>query len=131
MPFVNVKVAGAQLESAQTARIQKGITSLMAEILNKKAPLTAVLVEQAALAGWTVGAEPVSSAAQVDAIVSAGTNTPGEKARFIAELNDLLHDVLGPDLPEVTYVVVHEVPQDSWGYGGLTQEHRAKARAAV
>ena len=33
----------------------------------------------------------------------------------------------GPDLPEVSYVVIHEVPQDSWGYGGLTQQHRAKA----
>ena len=131
MPFVNVKVAGVELEKAQTAKIQEGITSLMAEILNKKASLTAVLVEQAAIAGWTIGAEPVPSAAQVDAIVSTGTNTPEEKARFIAEASRLLHEVLGPDLPEVTYVVVHEVPQDSWGYGGLTQEHRAKARAAA
>ena len=28
----------------------------------------------------------------------------------------------------VTYVVLHEVPKDSWGYGGLTQAHRAKQR---
>jgi 4-oxalocrotonate tautomerase len=126
MPFIDVRVAGP-LDMAQTDKIQKEITSLMAEVLDKKAPLTAVLVEQVKLAGWTVGAEPVPRAVQVDATISAGTNTPEQKARFIAEVNRLLRDVLGPDLPEVSYVVIHEVPQDSWGYGGLTQQHRAKA----
>jgi 4-oxalocrotonate tautomerase len=29
----------------------------------------------------------------------------------------------------VTYVVIHDVPRDSWGYGGLTQADRAKALA--
>jgi 4-oxalocrotonate tautomerase len=126
MPFVNVRVAGPPLDKALTAKIQKTMTALMANVLDKKAPLTAVLVEQVDVAGWTVGAAPVRRAAQVDAIISAGTNTPTQKARFIAEANNLLRDVLGADLPNVTYVVLHEVPQDSWGYGGLTQDHRAK-----
>ncbi len=130
MPFIHVKVAGPKLEKAQTTQLQKGVTTLMADILHKKAPLTAVLVEQVDIAGWSVGAEPIPRAAQVDAIISAGTNTPAEKAHFIAEVNRLLHDVLGPELPDVTYVVIHDVPQDSWGYGGFTQAHRAKASAA-
>jgi 4-oxalocrotonate tautomerase len=130
MPFIHVKVAGLKLEKAQTARLQKGITGLMADILHKKAPLTAVLVEQVDIAGWSVGAEPVARAAQIDAIISAGTNTPAEKAHFIAEANRLLHDVLGAELPDVTYVVIHDVPQDSWGYGGLTQAHRAGTATA-
>jgi 4-oxalocrotonate tautomerase len=128
MPFINVKLAGPQLEQAQTVAIQKGITTLMAEILRKEAPLTAVLVEPVAASGWSIGAEAVSRAAHVDATVSAGTNTPEEKARFIAGVNDLLRDVIGPGLPVVTYVVIHDVPKDSWGYGGLTQAHRAKVR---
>ncbi|HVJ51485.1 MAG TPA: tautomerase family protein [Aliidongia sp.] len=128
MPFINVKVAGPQLEQAQTAAIQKGITALMAEILRKEAPLTAVLVEPVAASGWSIGAETVSRAAHVDATVSAGTNTAEEKARFIAGVNDLLRDVIGPGLPVVTYTVIHDVPMDSWGYGGLTQAHRARAR---
>jgi 4-oxalocrotonate tautomerase len=126
MPFIHVKVAGPQLERVQTTKLQKGITALMANVLGKEAPLTAVLVEQVNLTGWSVGAEPILQAAQVDAIVSAGTNTPEQKARFISEANSLLRDVLGGGLPNVTYVVVHEVPKDSWGYGGLTQAHRAK-----
>jgi 4-oxalocrotonate tautomerase len=130
MPFIHVKVAGPRLEKAQTTRLQNGITTLMAGILHKKAPLTAVLVEQVDIAGWSVGAEPIPRAAQVDAIISAGTNTPAEKAHFISEANRLLHDVLGPELPNVTYVVIHDVPQDSWGYGGLTQADRANGSTA-
>jgi 4-oxalocrotonate tautomerase len=127
MPFINVKVAGPQLEKTQTTALQQGITSLMAELLNKKAPLTAVLVEQVPVSGWTVGAEAVPRAAHVDATVSEGTNTPEQKARFIDQTNALLRKVLGSDLPLVTYVVIHGVPQDSWGYGGLSQRHRAEA----
>jgi 4-oxalocrotonate tautomerase len=131
MPFINVKVAGRPLDQVQTTAIQKGITTLMAEVLGKVPSLTAVLVEQAPAAGWSVGGEPVALAAQVDAIISAGTNTPEQKARFVAEANALLRSVLGSELPDVTYVVIHDAPKDSWGYGGFTQEHRAKQRQAL
>lgn len=128
MPFINVKVAGGTLGQEQVAEIQKGITSLMADVLNKVGPLVGVLVEQVPSAGWSVGGEPVTRAAQVDAIVSAGTNTSEQKARFIAETNRLLRSVLGPDLSDVSYVVVHDVPKESWGYCGLTQAYRAEHR---
>lgn len=126
MPFINVKVAGPQLEKSQVVALQKGITALMAEVLRKKGPLTAVLVEQVPLAGWSVGGEPVARAAQVDAYVSAGTNTPEEKTRFLEAVYALLRNVLGPALPETSYVIVHDIPMNSWGYGGLTQEYRAQ-----
>ena len=131
MPFINVKVAGEPLEQHQVADIQKGITSLMADVLNKVGPLVGVLVEQVPAAGWSVGAEPITRAAQVDAIVSAGTNTPEQKATFIAETITMLKSILGPDLSEITYVVIHDVPGNSWGYDGLTQEHRAKQRQSA
>ena len=126
MPFIHVKIAGPDLEPAQIVALQQGVTTLMAEVLHKNAALTAVLVEQVSLAGWSVGAKPVAKAAQTDAIISAGTNTPEQKARFIAEAYGLLRAVLGPDLSEVSYVVLHDVPKDSWGFGGLTQAARVK-----
>ena len=128
MPFINVKVAGQALAQGQVERLQVGITGFMAEILHKVGPLVGVLVEQVPLSGWSVGAEPVTCAAQVDAIISAETNTSEEKARFIAETSRLLRDVLGSGLAEVSYVVIHEVPKDSWGYDGLTQADRAQHR---
>jgi 4-oxalocrotonate tautomerase len=129
MPFINVKVVGPELEINQTAALQQGITSLMAEVLNKQAELTAVLVEQVARGSWAIGGNVAGYTAHVDATVSEGTNTPEQKARFIAAVNALLREVLGPALSAIAYVVVHDVPKDSWGYDGLTQEHRAKARA--
>jgi len=131
MPFIHVKTAGAPLEPGQITALQQGVTRLMAEILHKQGKLTGVLVEQVPLAGWSIGAEPVARAAQIDAIISAGTNTPEQKTRFIAHAYGLLRDVLGPDLAEISYVVLHEVPKDSWGYGGLTQAARAKGSAAA
>lgn len=127
MPFVSVKVAGS-LDAAQAGRLRQGVTSLMAEVLGKRADLTAVLVEPVA-GGWAVGAEPVVRAAHLDATVTLGTNTAAEKARFVAAAHALLAEVLGPDLPLPTYVVVSEVPGEAWGYGGRTQADRAQARA--
>ena len=89
--------------------------------------LTAVLVEQVDAASWTVGGEPASVAAYLDLKVTAGTNTEAEKARFVAGAMQLLRDVLGSDLSPVTYVVVHEVPGDAWGWDGQTQAGRAAA----
>lgn len=128
MPFITVKVAGPTLAQSQVERIQAGITALMTDILHKVGPLVGVLVEAVPLSGWSVGAQPVTCAAQVDAVISAGTNTAEEKGRFIAGASRLLKDVLGPGLAEVSYVVIHEVPKDGWGYDGLTQAHRAQRR---
>ena len=131
MPFINVTIAGPNLAPEQTGRIQRGVTALMAEVLGKKAELTAVLVEQASAPGWSIGGCPVAVAAHLDAKVTAGTNTAGEKARFVAEAHGLLRAVLGPELPVATYVVVDELPADAWGYAGLTQAHRAAARTPI
>ncbi|WP_250536759.1 tautomerase family protein [Caballeronia sp. AZ10_KS36] len=130
MPFISVKAIGEPLAQHQVKAIQEGITALMVDVLRKVGPLVAVLVEQVPAKSWTVGGEPVACAAQVDAIVSAGTNTAEEKARFVREANALLKSVIGSRLSEVSYVVIHEAPKDSWGYDGLTQAYRADAHAS-
>jgi len=124
MPFVNIKIAGPTLAPEQIRRLQERATDLMAGVLGKKPELTAVLVEQVAIQDWAIGGAPVPVAAHLDAKVTAGTNTPEEKARFVAEANALFKQVLGAELPVASYVVVDEVAGDSWGYGGLTQEYR-------
>lgn len=128
MPFVNVKVT-EDLDGAKIARLQRGITALMADVLGKKAALTSVLIESVSAMGWTVDAEPVPRAAHLDAKVTKGTNSVEEKARFIDAAHALMGDVLGPGLPLATYVVVDEVPGDAWGYAGQTQASRASLRA--
>ncbi|HYM02234.1 MAG TPA: tautomerase family protein [Stellaceae bacterium] len=127
MPFLTIKIAGSTLAPEQIRRLQRDATALMASIVKKKAPLTAVLIEQVPVTGWSVGAEPVRVAAHLDVKVTAGTNSADEKAQFIAAANELLHQVLGNELPVATYVVVDEIAADAWGFDGLTQDHRRRA----
>jgi 4-oxalocrotonate tautomerase len=131
MPFVHVRSAGQTLNPEQTQRLQREVTGLMAGVLRKKAALTSVLVEQVPVSGWSIGGNPLTVAAHLDAKVTAGTNTAEEKARFIAEAHALLKAVLGAELPLATYVVVDELPADAWGYDGLTQAHRAASSVAA
>ncbi|GJE68950.1 tautomerase family protein [Methylorubrum podarium] len=130
MPFVSLKVAGPETGLDLVAELQREITALMAEVLGKRADLTAVLVEPAPAGGWSVGGAAVTWAAHVEARVTQGTNTAEEKARFVAAAHDLLVRTLPGPLPLATYVVVREVPADAWGYGGLTQAERAQDAAA-
>lgn len=128
MPFVNVTIAGPAIGADQLESLHRGVTDLMAGVLRKNADLTSVLVEEVPLRAWRVGARPLGCAAHIQAAVTAGTNDAEQKARFIAEANALLHRVLGSGLPLATYVVVQEIAAESWGYGGLTQEHRRLTR---
>lgn len=127
MPFVRVTVCAPSLTGETVVALQAGVTALMAEILAKRADLTAVLVERVASGGWSVGGSAVSVAAHLDAKVTAGTNNPEQKAAFVAAAHRLMAETLGGGLPPATYVVVDEVPAESWGYAGLTQAQRARA----
>jgi len=129
MPFINIKVAGPALSSDQVARLQKRSTELIAGLLRKNAEVTNVLVEERPLRDWAIAGQPAKVAAHLSAEVTTGTNTPEEKASFIAEANQLLREVLGSDLSIATYVVVDEINADAWGYDGLTAESRRKAAA--
>ncbi len=52
--------------------------------------------------------------------------TTEQKAQLIKGVTDLLYDVLGKD-PNLTFVVIDEVPLTNWGVGGLNvAEFRAK-----
>jgi 4-oxalocrotonate tautomerase len=91
----------------------------------------AVLVEQVDHGGWSIAGAPVNIAAQVDAVIGVSTNTAAEKAEFMAGMMGLLHSVLGSDLRDETYIVIHEVDTGSYGRGGLTRAERDRRRQAV
>lgn len=131
MPFIRLTILAPSLRDDQIRALQEGTTRLMNSVLGKNRSLTSVLVEHAPPAGWSIGNEPVSVAAHVHAMITAGANSASEKARFIEDEMALLKEVLGPELRDETYVVLHEVAAESWGYGGLTQEARRKRQEAA
>ena len=124
MPFIRVTALGPALTATQIARLNTEVTSLMESVLGKVAELTSVLVEQPADARWTIGGTAVPVAVHVDATVTAGSNTPEQKALFVERTTTLLKSVFGQRLNIATYVVVTEVAANSWGYDGRTQESR-------
>lgn len=128
MPFVHVRTRGADLAPEARARLAGEMTRLMAEVMGKKRELTSVLVEPVAEGVWTIGGQPQSLAAHVEATVTDGTNSEAETAGFVSGAMAALRDVLGEALPLATYVVVRQIPAGSWGYGGQTQEARKRER---
>jgi 4-oxalocrotonate tautomerase len=59
----------------------------------------------------------------LDVHVTEGTNTKDEKAAFIAAVFASMGKLLGP-LHEESYAHVHEVRDDAYGFGGVTQGRR-------
>ena len=117
MPFVRVTLASPSLTEPALAALRAGVTRLMAETLAKRADLTAVLVERVAPGAWSVGAEPVDVAAHLAATVTAGRNSPAQKADFIAaahrnSFNQCLRDfffVIGGDDSQIPCVFLARI----------------------
>lgn len=127
MPIITVKVAPhhpvADLEAKVAALAARASTTL----LRKKAELTAVVVERVAPTSWFAGGPSLAGQRRasfwLEIRVVDGTNTKDEKAAFIAAVFAEMGRLLG-DLHEESYVHVHEVSADGYGFGGLTQERR-------
>jgi 4-oxalocrotonate tautomerase len=92
------------------------------------------MIDDVPAARWHMGGTDVTGpTAFLEISIIAGTNTPQEKAAFIAaafvELQTQLG--LGQPLASASYVIVREVPATDWGYGGQTQAARRQTRVEV
>ncbi len=59
MPYVNIKVTREGVTAAQKARLIKGVTDLLVEVLNKDPATTFVVIDEVALEDWGIGGLPV------------------------------------------------------------------------
>lgn len=126
MPFIRISLTGKQPSAEQVKLLQEETTRLMAEILGKRLEVTVVAVECMQSPNWSVGGRSLkegSRLGQMEAFITAGTNTEQEKADFIAAAYQMLATVLGSGCSPV-YVAVIEVDATNWGYDGQTQAKR-------
>jgi 4-oxalocrotonate tautomerase len=126
MPILNVKVS--QPASSQlTASISELLLERTVRILRKKRELTAIAIDYISPEHWVVGGSTLASQGKnsfyFDIKVVDGTNTKDEKAQYIAECFAGLSALLDP-LHEESYIYVHDVRAEAYGFGGLTQEYR-------
>lgn len=126
MPILNIKICGNP-SSEQSAHVAAAVTDLTVEVLKKKRELTAVAVEFIPASQWFIAGAAMAGQASgtfyLDIKVTEGTNTKDEKALYVNRVFEAMENILGPLAP-ASYIVVHEVRGDSWGYQGLTQEYR-------
>lgn len=126
MPILNVKLSTKPSPDG-LARIAVTLTDLTVEILKKKRELTAVALDQVSPGEWFIGGISVEAHAMntfhLDIKVTEGTNNKDEKALFVSRVFAAMESIVGPLAP-ASYIVVHEVRGDAWGYQGQTQEFR-------
>ena len=126
MPILNVKLR-ATPSSETSFRIASTLTDLTVEILKKKRDLTAVAIEYVAATDWFIAGTALAgqqfSTFHLDIKVTEGTNTKDEKALYVSRVFAAVGGIIGPLAP-ASYIVVHDVRGDSWGYQGETQEYR-------
>jgi 4-oxalocrotonate tautomerase len=140
MPMIHIQYATPRPSGVAKAEIVAAVNKLSQDILRNDPNVTAMLVEEAAPTDWFIAGRSLAqigkAAFWIDLRVTDGNKTKDEKAAFVAAVFKAFGELLGP-LHEECYVHVDDVRGDSYGYGGLTQEHRyvagkisARAKAA-
>ncbi|MBI2726067.1 MAG: tautomerase family protein [Polaromonas sp.] len=126
MPILNVKVS--QPASAQlSTQISEMLLELTTRILHKKRELTSIAIDYIAPEHWTVGGSSLAvqgkNSFYFDIKVVDGTNTKDEKAQYIAESFQAFEKLLG-NVHDESYIHIHDVRAEAYGFGGRTQEWR-------
>ncbi|WP_372084731.1 4-oxalocrotonate tautomerase family protein [Tistrella mobilis] len=60
MPYVNIKITREGATPAQKADLIKGVTKLLADVLNKSPAATFVVIDEVEMEDWGVGGLPVA-----------------------------------------------------------------------
>ena len=129
MPFIRISIAGDTPSCDQVATLQVRTTQLMADILGKRPEVTVVAIESSVAVAWSVGGECLAQGrqlAQMEAFITAGTNSEQEKADFIAAAHQMICATLGAVMSPL-YVIIIEVNAIDWGYDGKSQAFRKRS----
>ena len=127
MPLIHITLAGPSVAPGTIQHLQQETTRLIQTILRKEAALTVVSVAQLPDGAFSANGLAVAGGASMQALITAGTNSAQEKADFIFAAKKLLTATGGPSAAP-TYVALHELPAESWGYDGETQAARKAQR---
>jgi 4-oxalocrotonate tautomerase len=130
MPMITLKVAAEENEEI-AFELARTITELTAKVLRKDPQVTAVAIEFIPPQRWFTAGRTASrrgvASFFLETRITAGTNSSEEKARYVAAASAAIAAILG-GAHEESYVHVHEVSADGYGYGGQTQAQRHGAR---
>lgn len=129
MPHIQISLPPARFSAEDKRTLGARLTSavLEAEGLPENETtraLTWVAIDEAQPASWSVAAEPVEQRAELHAFVRVTTFAslldPDRRAAILEAVNTAIVDVAGGDpLGGLgIWVVIHEIPDGSWGVAG-------------
>jgi 4-oxalocrotonate tautomerase len=61
MPYVNIRITRDGATAEQKARLIKGVTDLLVEVLDKNPPTTMVIIDEVETDNWGIGGESVTT----------------------------------------------------------------------
>ena len=127
MPMIKARYTNPQDGRDPKQEIAALLSRLTAEILHKDPGVTAVLVESAEPGDWIVAGSSVADQKvgtfYVEVSITEQTNTKDETTEWVRRVYDEMNALVGP-VHEASYVLVHAVDGDAYGYSGLTQNLR-------
>ena len=126
MPYLNVRITIP--ESSESAdKIVAALMKHTSEVLGKKPDVTSIEIDFIAPDKWFVGGvrgnDQKAVTFYLDIKVTDGTNTKAEKAKYVSSVFVDFDSMFGP-ITQASYIVIHDVRADSWGFQGRTQEYR-------
>ena len=126
MPYLNIRIASEE-SPEQTEKTVELLMAHTGRLLGKKADVTAIEVSYVSPKNWFVGGVRVSelqgTTFYLDIKITEGSNTKSEKSAYVHEVFKEMESILGP-ISLASYIVIHDIRGDSWGYQGDTQEFR-------
>jgi 4-oxalocrotonate tautomerase len=128
MPILNVLISGPE-QAKTTQQVAEMLANCTSQILRKKPELTSIAIRYIEPEHWIVGGQSLAdqgkSSAYVEIKITDETNTRAEKAAYIQAVYDGLLKLM-PNLHHESYIHVDDVRAGAYGYGGKTQEYRAR-----
>jgi 4-oxalocrotonate tautomerase len=128
MPILNVLISGPE-QAKTTQQVAEMLANCTSQILRKQPELTSIAIRYIEPEHWIVGGQSLAdqgkSSAYVEIKITDETNTRAEKAAYIQAVYDGLLKLM-PNLHHESYIHVDDVRAGAYGYGGKTQEYRAR-----
>lgn len=130
MPFISLRIAKKEISKSQIVELIENITTLITNVMNKKRERVSVQISCEDPDLWAVGGKLISEThgcgVRMSIDLTAGTNSIADKENMIAAATVTLDEILTIN-SEATYIVINEIPGESWGKGGIMLADRTRA----